>query len=135
MDKQRLGRKIYITYKARINAAERLKQTESFIQGLNVYYSLLLIALSVYSVNSPTNQLSIILTIMSVIVTVTIVYLTAKRYGERGKDLKNNYISLGRLYDFLDIEGDADYFKILATSIQNCLTALKITASKIIYVH
>lgn len=93
-----LKRKVYITSKARISVAERLKHTENFIQGLNIYYSLFLTALSIYSVNNSTSRLSLILTIASVVVTVSIIFLSTKRYAERAKDLKDNYIQLDQLY-------------------------------------
>lgn len=105
MDRETFKRKVYITYRCRIITAERLKRTESFIQGLNIYYSLCLTAFSIYSIYNSTARLSIILTIASVMVTVSIVFLSTKRYGERSKGLKNNYISLDKLYrDILNAE-------------------------------
>lgn len=97
MDKTALARRIYITYKSRINAAERMKKTNNFIQGINIYYSLFLTVLSIYSVNAGTQKLSLIITIYSVVVTVTIVYLAAQNYGERAKSLKNNYVAIIKL--------------------------------------
>ena len=67
------------------------------------YYSLCLTAFSIYSVNNSTTKLSIVLTIASVLVTVSIVFLSTKRYGERSKELKNNYLELDRLYRKLSI--------------------------------
>jgi hypothetical protein len=92
-----LARRIYITYKSRINAAERMKKTNSFIQGINIYYSLFLTVLSIYGVNAGTQKLSLIITVYSVVVTVTIVYLAAQNYGERAKSLKSNYVAIIKL--------------------------------------
>lgn len=97
MDKTALARRIYITYKSRINAAERMKKTNSFIQGINIYYSLFLTVLSIYGVNAGTQKLSLIITVYSVVVTVTIVYLAAQNYGERAKNLKSNYVAIFKL--------------------------------------
>lgn len=109
MDKERLERRVYITYKARINTAERLKRTESFIQGLNIYYSLFLTALSIYTVTNSSQKLSLVLIIASVVVTVSIVFLSTKRYAERAKDLKNNYIMLDQLYrDICNTDSTSD---------------------------
>lgn len=108
MEKERLQRRVYITYKARINTAERLKRTESFIQGLNIYYSLFLTALSIYTVTNSSQKLSLVLIIASVVVTVSIVFLSTKRYAERAKDLKNNYIMLDQLYRDICDANDID---------------------------
>ena len=98
MDKSEFSRKVYITYKSRINAAERLKNTEKFVQGINIYYSIFLTVLAIYSFSNNSERLSLMITIFSVIVTITIVYLASQKYGERAKSLKNNYIALSRLY-------------------------------------
>lgn len=98
MNKSDFSRKVYITYKSRINAAERLKNTEKFIQGINIYYSIFMTVLAIYSVINNSNRLSLMITIFSVIITITIVYLASQKYGERAKSLKNNYIALSRLY-------------------------------------
>ena len=102
MDRGTLSRRMYITYKSRINAAERLKKTNNFIQGINIYYSLFLTALSIYSVNSGTPKLSLVMTVYSVVVTVTIVFLAAQNYGERAKSLKNNYVAISKLQNSLE---------------------------------
>ncbi len=101
MDKKVLTRRMYITYKSRINAAERLKKTNNFIQGINIYYSLFLTTMSIYSVNFGTPKLSLIITVYSVIITVTIVFLAAQNYGERAKSLKNNYVAISNLQNQL----------------------------------
>lgn len=98
MNKDDVKRSIYITYKSRINTAERLLKTENLIQGLNVYYSIFLTVLSIYSINNSSSKLSMAITISSVILLVSIVFLGSKKYGERARELKNNYIQLGALY-------------------------------------
>lgn len=113
MDSTNLARRLYITYKSRINAAERLKKTNGFIQGLNIYYSLFLTALSIYSVTSGTQKLALVITICSVIVTVTIVFLAAQNYGERSKSLKNNYVAIFKLYNIINDDVDANALQII----------------------
>lgn len=102
MDITAQARRMYITYKARINASERLKKTNAFIQGLNIYYSLFLTVLSIYSISTGTQKLSLVITVYSVVVTVTIVFLAAQNYGERAKSLKNNYVAICKLYNKID---------------------------------
>jgi hypothetical protein len=103
MDKKSsFSRKVYITYKSRINAAERLNKTEKFIQGINIYYSIFLTALAIYAVSASSSILSLMMIICSVIVTITIVFLASQKYGERAKSLKNNYIALSRLCTQID---------------------------------
>jgi len=108
MDRTALSRRIYITYKSRINASERLKKTNSFIQGINIYYSLFLTALSIFSVSSGTPKLSLVITVYSVVVTVTIVFLAAQNYGERAKSLKNNYVAIFKLYNHIQPDMQED---------------------------
>ena len=105
--KSDLARQVYKTYKSRICAAERLKATDSFIRGLNIYYSLVLTTLTIYALIDETSQhLSVILIILSVMLTVSITFLSSKRYGERAKDLKNHYILLGQLEQEIQASND-----------------------------
>ena len=126
MDRAALSRKMYITYKSRINASERLKKTNSFIQGINIYYSLFLTALSIFNVSSGTTKLSLVITVYSVVVTVTIVFLAAQNYGERAKSLKNNYVAISKLCNRIqsdiqedDIQKISDEYNKLIDSSEN----------------
>lgn len=116
MDISGFKRKVYITYKSRINAAERLKNTEKFIQGINIYYSIYLTVLAIYNFINCSTRLSLMITIFTVVVTITIVYLASQKYGERAKDLKNNYISLFELYSSLEQCDTDDKLNILKTN-------------------
>jgi len=98
MNKGVFSKRVYKTYKSRINAAERLRKIEVFIQAINIYYSLFLTALAIYSVINGSNKISLMITIFSVIITTTIVYLTSQKFGKHAKSLKNNYIALQKLY-------------------------------------
>lgn len=115
-NRKSLERKIYITYKARINTAERLKANENFVQFLNIYYSLCLAAFSIYSINNKSYRLSLILVIASVMVTVVTVFLNTKKYSQRSKDLKSNYIALGELYQGIHGEENFDSCKFAGYS-------------------
>ena len=92
-----LERTVRITYRNRIQAANRLLQTEAFLQGINIYYSCISVVLSVLSLLSSSREVSVWATIISAILAVSIVYLNAQKYGSRSQELKTNYIALHRL--------------------------------------
>lgn len=93
---------VWMTRKARINASERLLCLEKFIQYVNIYYSCFLCILSVYGLINKNDKIGIISTILSIILTISIVYLNSQNFGERSQQLKINYIALQRLYFKLD---------------------------------
>ena len=92
-----LERTVRITYRNRIQAANRLLGTEAFLQGINIYYSCISVVLSVLSLLSSSREVSVWATIISAILAVSIVYLNAQKYGSRSQELKTNYIALHRL--------------------------------------
>lgn len=93
---------VWMTRKARINASERLLCLEKFIQYVNIYYSCFLCILSVYSLTNTNNKVGIISTIISIVLTIFIVYLNSQKFGDRAQQLKVNYIDLQKLYFKLD---------------------------------
>lgn len=93
---------IWITRKARINASERLLSLEKFIQYINIYYSCFLCVLSVYGLTVSKDKIGLISAILSIILTIFIVYLNSQKFGERAQQLKINYIALQELYFILD---------------------------------
>lgn len=104
MDKKltELKDKVWMTRKARINASQRLICLEKFIQYVNIYYSCFLCILSIYGLTTTNDKIGIISTILSVILTISIVYLNSQKFGDRAQQLKNNYISLQKLLFRLD---------------------------------
>lgn len=93
---------VWMTRKARINASERLLYLEKFIQYVNIYYSCFLCILSVYGLTTTNDKIGIISTVLSIILTISIVYLNSQNFGERAQQLKINYIALQKLYFKLD---------------------------------
>lgn len=129
--KAKLSRNIWITRKCRINASERLLCTAKYVEFINVYYSIVVIAISVLSLSLQESWLSIAGLIGSIALTISIVYVNATGLRERSMALKLNYISLQMLLDRLtlladdDVPGvleiDAEYTELLKTS-ENHLT-------------
>lgn len=98
MDIENFKNQVYTTRKARINASERLMKKEGFIQGINIYYSCILIAFSVYGLKNQSYILSLLSTIASISLTLSLLYVGAQKYSERSTALKKNYIQLQELY-------------------------------------
>lgn len=88
----------------RINAANRLQRTETFLQGINIYYSCFTAVLSILTLLAENAALSVWSVLLTVILAISIVYLNAQKYGNRAQELKTNYIALHRL--LFEIEAD-----------------------------
>lgn len=104
MDTKALKDQIWTTRVSRINAERRLLKKESFIQGINIYYSCVTIIFSILSLKNSDNQLSLITTFMSICLFVTILYLNSQRYLERARDYRTNYTELHKLEMLLENE-------------------------------
>lgn len=88
----------------RINAANRLQRTETFLQGINIYYSCFAAVLSVLSLISDSKPLAVWSVLLTVILAISVVYFNAQKYGNRAQELKTNYIALQSL--LFEIEQD-----------------------------
>ena len=104
--KSKLERNIWITRKCRINASERLLKTAKFIEALNVWYSIVVIGLSLVSVITHDDSLSLISLICSMALTVSLFYANATGFRDRSAVLKQNYIDLQILLDELMCTGE-----------------------------
>ena len=114
--KEKLERNIWITRKCRINASERLLRSAKFVEFLNVYYSIFVITLSLLSLIKHNDQFSFASIVLSIALTVSIVYANTTGLRDRSTALKQNYIDLQVLLDQLVyIEAD-ETEKILAIS-------------------
>lgn len=98
MDIEVLKNRVYTTRKSRINTSERLIKKEKFIQGINIYYSCVLIAVSIFGLNNQSYMMSLLSVIASISLTMSLLYISNQRYSERAQELKNNYICLQELY-------------------------------------
>lgn len=104
LDEQKIaefGNQIWCTRVSRVNAEKRLKHKEAFADGLNIYYSCFTVALSICllfiqdeSLNKPLSAFSLI---MTVIVTICILYCKSLRYADRARGYKDNYTDLQQL--------------------------------------
>lgn len=122
-----LYRVVKMTRLNRINAANRLLETENFLQGINIYYSCIAAVLAVISLIEEKKMLSVWSTILTIILAISIVYLNAQKYGTRSQELKTNYIELHQLWFEIKLaleknnisnveEYGERYFKLLHTS-------------------
>lgn len=106
--KEKLDRNIWITRKCRINASERLLSHAKYIEFLNVYYSIFVIILSLFSLTEQDDMLSMISLVCSISLTISIIYANAAGYRERSLALKQNYIELQLLLDQLSLTAECD---------------------------
>lgn len=99
--KSKLVNNIWTTRKCRINASERLLRSAKFVEFLNVYYSIFLIILSLFSLIKHNDNFSLVSIILSIILTISIIYANATGLRDRSTALKQNYIDLQILLDQL----------------------------------
>lgn len=97
------SRKLWITRKCRIEASERVKKDNDLFQRLLVYYSIILVALSILDMQSKlnTSKSSLLILISSVALSLFSMFVVSRNYNERYINLKNCYIELDKLYMIL----------------------------------
>lgn len=93
-----LSDKIWITRKTRIYTEQRLQETANISQALMVVYSLALVSVSIWNLQSNDQQLNIISAFASIVVLVLSVHITAQKYAERSIAMRNCYVKLDELY-------------------------------------
>ena len=93
-----LSDKIWVTRKTRIYTEQRLQRISNITQALMVAYSLALVSLSIWNLQSNDPKLNVILAFTSIVVLVLSVYLIAQKYSERSIAMRNCYIKLDELY-------------------------------------
>jgi len=105
MNKDVLKNQIWITRISRVNAEKRLLRKEKFIQLMNIYYSCIIIILSIISLVYSDNKLSMLSLIMSISLTLSILYLNSQKYADSAASFRDNYVHLQRLeYELNHIE-------------------------------
>lgn len=114
--KETLERNIWITRKCRINASERLLRSAKFVEFLNVYYSIFVITLSLLSLIEHNDQFSLASIVISIALTISIVYANTTGLRDRSAALKQNYIDLQILLDQLFYIKADETEKVLAIS-------------------
>lgn len=99
-----LSNKVWITRKCRINTSDRLIFTNKVIQFLINYYTLTILSISIWSLNTTdTNYLSLFTVIASLFLFGITVGINSLNYNERIIYLKTSYIKLDDLYTDLEI--------------------------------
>jgi hypothetical protein len=95
-----ISNNIWFTRKARIVASERLANRNQWSQIILVYYSVVIVCLSIVSLDNTKNfqNLELLLTISSVILLVISLLVSSQKFLERSIALKANYIELQKLY-------------------------------------
>lgn len=104
MNIKQLRDTIWTTRVSRVNAEKRLLSKDSFIQGINIYYSCVTIFFSILSLVNSNERLDLINLFMTISLLVTILYLNSLKYSERARDYKTNYTELHKLE--LELEED-----------------------------
>ena len=97
ISKDELIRKIRITRKCRIELAEYLLSQHKFYNFLTVYYSILIIVLSLVDINSSKFDGSSSILILSIILTIITVHINSLDLLNRYFNLKAHYIKLDSL--------------------------------------
>lgn len=114
---ENLKNNIWKTRKARINTAERLNKLSRFIKFLNIYYSCAIIVINLLDISNPNYNFEILLLSMSIILTISIIFLDSQQYLKRSEKIKNCYIDLQEIYYEINImnmeEKRKQYFEIL----------------------
>lgn len=117
-----LSNKIWLTQKSRIAAEKRLSRYDFFSQVILVWYSCALLAGSIYSLRSPSDDASATLVVLSAMALVASIFVSGRRFCQRGMLLRQCYEELGRLYGETKISSRGekeiwdDYFRVLSIS-------------------
>lgn len=88
---------IWVTRKARINAAERLKRNDYISQVLLTYYSLFLIIITIVDMENDNMNFEILILILSIMILVLSVFTFSMNYKERSLTLKSAYIKMSKI--------------------------------------
>lgn len=114
--KTKLENNIWTTRKCRINASERLLGSAKFIEFLNVYYSIFAIIISLLSFVEHNNKLSLASIVLSIVLTISIVYANTTGLRDRSTALKQNYIDMQILLDRLSCIENGDTKSVMEIS-------------------
>ena len=111
MNNKQLKDQIWITRVSRAKAEARLIGKESFIQGINIYYSVLIIIYSIMSYVVGDNSIGLVGVFLSIGLFASILYLNNQNYLDQAKEFRSNYIEMQRLEMELDGECDVELIK------------------------
>jgi hypothetical protein len=124
-----LKRKVYITRKCRIEASERTLRKHNLYQSVQIYYSVLIVAYSIWNIqpidmNGKISSASLFLMIVSIIFSMFSLYITTKNLQEKYFNLKINYLELDKFYGRLsETQADSNITELRA-QYNNLLSAV-----------
>lgn len=98
---EELYRRVDLTRRARIKAADRLRSKSEFYEKLTHIYSLIILVLSIWFIDSSVQSITKLLLIMSLSLTFSTMFLGIKNYKERASNFENNYQQLNVLLNKL----------------------------------
>lgn len=103
-----LRRRINITYRTRIIAADRMRNKNAEYKKLNIYYSVLVTGLSIISIGNEYKILNIIsvsntVLMFSIVLTYFMFYTSEKNLQERAYKMEETFKKLDRLKNKIDI--------------------------------
>lgn len=101
---EELERRSKIIRSARIEASKRFKEDDNFYRFVTIFYSIIVTVISIrfsFGLNTldinDNKELSILLLVMSVFVTLITMYVSIKNAGEKVGRFQSNYMELTRL--------------------------------------
>lgn len=90
--------KIWITRKTRIFAERRMQRLDLISKVILIYYSFILVCLSIINFKNASAAIEEIIIISSFAILITSIFLSSQRFKERAIYFKNCYIQLDELY-------------------------------------
>lgn len=105
---EELRRRVDITYRVRIIAANRLRNDDKEYKKINMYYSVLVTGLSILVIGKDSNKIgnvaiSNIILMLSILLNYFISYISAKNLQERAYKMEETFKNLDKLKNKLDI--------------------------------
>lgn len=101
-----LKRRVDLTRRSRIKAADRLRERHEFFEKVTYFYSVVVLALSVWFITGNSSTTKVLL-IASLSLTFFTMFLGVKNYKERASNFEYNYQQLNMLLNKLQrLEGD-----------------------------
>ncbi len=112
---------VWKTRKARINMSERLKMYDFYSQILIIYYSLLLIVITIIDMNNNGIDVSIPTLILSIVILVISIFIYAMNFKQRSLEMQKSYISMQEILNKLNrlsntSSTEKEYFEILKST-------------------
>jgi len=124
---KKLENNIWLTRKCRIIASERLLENDRFYKGMSIYYSIFFACLTILTMIGILNEkIDILSLVLSIAVTIFIVYMDTQNYKDRYIMFKENYIKLYTLLlEFKTLEKTEDIYKEISEKYVQLLAAVE----------